>query len=81
MGRIGVHHPREIVRVERDYTGGEIVQFATVYPMELDGRVSLSFYFFVQIYQVVRHCLYIHADHASAVHGKHQRHQRGPYIG
>ena len=43
MGRIGVHHPREIVRVERDYTGGEIVQFASVYPMELEGRVSLSF--------------------------------------
>src|ERR1700755_2410652 len=38
MGRIGVHHPREIVRVERDYTGGEIVQFATVYPLELEGR-------------------------------------------
>jgi hypothetical protein len=43
MGRIGVHHPREIVRVERDYTGGEIVQFASVYPMELEGRVSFTF--------------------------------------
>ncbi|KAF8499124.1 Golgin subfamily A member 7/ERF4 family-domain-containing protein, partial [Russula emetica] len=40
MGRIGVHHPREIVRVERDYTGGEIVQFASVYPMELEGRIT-----------------------------------------
>lgn len=40
-GRIGVHHPREIVRVERDYTGGEIVQFSSAYPMELEGRVSI----------------------------------------
>ncbi|KAN0121523.1 Golgin subfamily A member 7/ERF4 family domain containing protein [Russula decolorans] len=40
MGRIGVHHPREIVRVERDYAGGEIVQFSSVYPMELEGRIT-----------------------------------------
>lgn len=40
MGRIGVHHPREIVRVERDYTGGEIVQFSSAFPMELESRVS-----------------------------------------
>jgi len=40
MGRIGIHHPREIVRVERDYTGGEIVQFTSVYPMELEGRIT-----------------------------------------
>lgn len=26
MGEIGVHFPREIVRVERDYSGGELVQ-------------------------------------------------------
>jgi hypothetical protein len=51
MGRIGVHHPREIVRVERDYTGGEIVQFMSVYPMELEGRVSVSFFV-----KVMRHC-------------------------
>jgi hypothetical protein len=57
MGRIGVHHPREIVRVERDYTGGEIVQFSSVYPMELEGRVS-PFFFFWQIYNVMRHCWY-----------------------
>jgi hypothetical protein len=49
MGRIGVHHPREIVRVERDYTGGEIVQFSSVYPMELEGRVSLFFFFFANL--------------------------------
>src|SRR6267142_978379 len=40
VGQIGVHHPREIVRVERDYTGGEVVQFSSAYPMELEGRVS-----------------------------------------
>jgi Golgin subfamily A member 7/ERF4 family len=39
VGQIGVHHPREIVRVERDYTGGEVVQFSSAYPMELEGRV------------------------------------------
>ncbi len=44
MGQIGVHHPREIVRVERDYTGGEIVQFSSTYPLELEGRVSVLFF-------------------------------------
>ena len=78
MGRIGVHHPREIVRVERDYTGGEIVQFASVYPMELEGRVSNFLTFFSCKFTMS--CVYIHADHASAVHGKHQRYQRDPYI-
>jgi hypothetical protein len=42
VGQLGVHHPREIVRVERDYSGGEIVQFAPTYPLEFEGRVSLS---------------------------------------
>lgn len=40
IGQIGVHHPREIVRVERDYSVGEIVQFSPTYPLELEGRVS-----------------------------------------
>lgn len=40
MGHIGVHHPREILRVERDYTGGEVIQFAPIYPLELENRVS-----------------------------------------
>ncbi|OBZ80028.1 hypothetical protein A0H81_00166 [Grifola frondosa] len=40
IGQIGVHHPREIVRIERDYTGGELVQFAPSYPLELEGRVT-----------------------------------------
>jgi len=39
-GQIGVHHPREIIRVERDYTGGELVQFAPIYPLELEGRIN-----------------------------------------
>lgn len=39
IGQIGVHHPREIIRVERDYTGGELIQFAPIYPLELENRV------------------------------------------
>jgi len=39
-GHIGVHHPREILRVERDYTGGELIQFAPIYPLELEGRIT-----------------------------------------
>jgi len=39
IGHIGVHHPREILRVERDYSGGEVIQFAPIYPLELEGRV------------------------------------------
>ena len=40
MGQIGVHHPREVLRVERDYTGGEVIQFAPIYLMELEGRIT-----------------------------------------
>lgn len=40
VGQIGVHHPREIVRIERDYGGGELTQFSTIYPIELDGRIT-----------------------------------------
>lgn len=43
VGQIGVHHPREVVRVERDYSGGELPQFAPTYPLELEGRVSTLF--------------------------------------
>ena len=39
IGHIGVHHPREILRIERDYTGGEVIQFSPSYPLELEGRV------------------------------------------
>ncbi|KAI0369921.1 hypothetical protein BV20DRAFT_1121707 [Pilatotrama ljubarskyi] len=38
VGQIGVHHPREIVRIERDYSGGELPQFSSTYPLELEGR-------------------------------------------
>jgi len=40
IGQIGIHHPREIIRIERDYTGGELVQFAAIYPLELEGRIT-----------------------------------------
>ncbi|THH13204.1 hypothetical protein EW146_g6987 [Bondarzewia mesenterica] len=39
-GQIGVHHPREIVRIERDYSAGEIAQFSATYPLELEGRIT-----------------------------------------
>lgn len=39
-GQIGVHYPREVVRIERDYSGGELPQFTPTYPLELEGRVS-----------------------------------------
>jgi len=42
IGQIGVHHPREIVRIERDYSGGELIQFAPVYPLEFEGRISAT---------------------------------------
>ncbi|KAF7437304.1 hypothetical protein PC9H_004143 [Pleurotus ostreatus] len=40
IGQIGLHHPREILRIERDYTGGELIQFAPIYPLELEGRIT-----------------------------------------
>jgi len=42
-GQIGVHYPREMVRIERDYSGGELPQFAAIYPLELEGRVSFAY--------------------------------------
>ncbi|KAI0771036.1 Golgin subfamily A member 7/ERF4 family-domain-containing protein [Trametes elegans] len=40
VGQIGVHHPREVVRIERDYSGGELPQFLPTYPLELEGRIT-----------------------------------------
>lgn len=40
VGHIGVHHPREIIRIERDYASGEVVQFTPIYPLELEGRIT-----------------------------------------
>lgn len=45
VGKIGVHHPREVIRIERDYTGGELIQFASIYPLELEGRVRVAMSF------------------------------------
>ncbi|KAF8503949.1 Golgin subfamily A member 7/ERF4 family-domain-containing protein, partial [Hysterangium stoloniferum] len=39
-GQMGVHHPREIVRIERDYDHGELVQFSSAYPLEIQGRIT-----------------------------------------
>ncbi|WWC93085.1 uncharacterized protein L201_008050 [Kwoniella dendrophila CBS 6074] len=39
-GTIGKHLPKEIIRIDRDWSGGEVCQFDTVYPMELDGRIQ-----------------------------------------
>ncbi|KDN50364.1 hypothetical protein K437DRAFT_221999 [Tilletiaria anomala UBC 951] len=40
VGVIGRDKPREIIRVERDYTSGELCQFHPSFPLELEGRVS-----------------------------------------
>ncbi|KAH9836699.1 Golgin subfamily A member 7/ERF4 family-domain-containing protein, partial [Rhodofomes roseus] len=40
VGQIGLHHPREIVRIERDYSAGELPQFSPVYPLEFEGRLT-----------------------------------------
>ncbi|KAL1413807.1 hypothetical protein Q8F55_001591 [Vanrija albida] len=39
-GTIGRDLPKEIVRVERDYSLGDICQISTNFPVELDGRVT-----------------------------------------
>ena len=39
VGIIGKHKPREIIRIHRDYSAGEICQFSSKYPPELEGRV------------------------------------------
>lgn len=41
IGQLGAHLPREVVRIERDYSGGEVVQFTPAYPLEFEGRVSV----------------------------------------
>ncbi|KAJ1310909.1 hypothetical protein OPQ81_009423 [Rhizoctonia solani] len=40
VGQIGVHYPREILRIERDYSGGELCQFHPTFPLELEGRIT-----------------------------------------
>ncbi|CAI2177353.1 16726_t:CDS:1 [Funneliformis geosporum] len=36
----GVVTPKQIIRIDRDYTGGELCQFQTAFPLEIDGRVN-----------------------------------------
>ncbi|KAH7344462.1 Golgin subfamily A member 7/ERF4 family-domain-containing protein [Rhizoctonia solani] len=45
LGQIGVHYPREILRIERDYSGGELChsctcRFHPTFPLELEGRIT-----------------------------------------
>lgn len=40
QGIIGKHKPREIIRVERDYSAGDVIQFWSGWVWELEGRVS-----------------------------------------
>ncbi|KAK9897427.1 hypothetical protein P389DRAFT_142731 [Cystobasidium minutum MCA 4210] len=42
VGTIGVHKPREIIRLDRDYTSGEICQFWSGFPIELEGRITAT---------------------------------------
>ncbi|KAI0344237.1 hypothetical protein BDW22DRAFT_1145030 [Trametopsis cervina] len=55
IGQIGVHHPRELIRVERDYSGGELVQFASTYPLELEGRITPTQ--FLETINAINECL------------------------
>lgn len=43
-GTIGIHKPRAIVRVERDYSAGELCQFWSGWKEELQGRVTPTTY-------------------------------------
>ncbi|BGP47245.1 hypothetical protein JCM10450v2_003097 [Rhodotorula kratochvilovae] len=44
VGVIGKTRPREVIRVERDYTAGETCQFWSGWIWELEGRVSPTDY-------------------------------------
>jgi hypothetical protein len=59
VGQIGIHHPREIVRVERDYSGGEIIQFSAIYPLEFEGRVCLRVLWVILPHRSLEHELQI----------------------
>ncbi|TIB64842.1 hypothetical protein E3P77_02987 [Wallemia ichthyophaga] len=45
--RILIDLPRELIRLDRDYRAGEVWQFKSTFPMELEGRIvgsnSLTF--------------------------------------
>jgi hypothetical protein len=40
----GITAPKRIIRIDRDYTSGELCQFQTAFPVEIDGRVKLFYY-------------------------------------
>ncbi|KAM0746339.1 hypothetical protein T439DRAFT_294260 [Meredithblackwellia eburnea MCA 4105] len=44
VGVIGKHKPREVLRIERDYSAGEICQFWSGWIWELEGRVTPTAY-------------------------------------
>lgn len=70
-----MHHPREILRIERDYTGGEVIQFSPSYPLELEGRVRA-----VHSAYGVGPCANMHdidSGNPDPVPGVHQFDQRG----
>lgn len=67
QGVIGVHHPREILRIERDYTGGEtVVQFAPIWLLELEGRITPT-QFLESINLINEHLIEVHAVWKAAV--------------
>ncbi|KAJ9101042.1 hypothetical protein QFC21_003260 [Naganishia friedmannii] len=39
-GIVGQHFPKEIIRIERDWTTGEVCHFHSSFPMELEGRIT-----------------------------------------
>ncbi|GBB97178.1 hypothetical protein RclHR1_02930027 [Rhizophagus clarus] len=36
----GITAPKRIIRIDRDYTRGELCQFQTAFPVEIDGRIT-----------------------------------------
>lgn len=82
VGQIGVHHPREIVRVERDYSGGEVVQFSSTYPLEFEGRVGLfPFPFRLRLaFAISSLTCRTDIDNANPVPGEYQCYQRDSHL-
>ena len=55
-GTIGLHHPKEIVRIERDWSAGaEVCQFYSSWVMELEGRVTPTH--FLDLINTINHHL------------------------
>lgn len=63
--------------MERDYTGGELIQFAAIYPLELEGRVR----FLLSICHVIfKFELLEWTDDTNSVSGVHQCDQRAAHF-